>query len=76
MVDQISSGQPMNSLDAWAQQIDSPPHQVGGRARMMMNTARYRQGPNPQAPQQPAPQTVGPALNGLAAILGNLQPPR
>lgn len=41
-----NSGNPVNPLDAWAQSIDQPPHQVGGRARTIIEKSRH----NPNNP--------------------------
>ncbi|MBC7541980.1 MAG: hypothetical protein H7338_04545 [Candidatus Sericytochromatia bacterium] len=39
-----NNGSTPNPLDAWAQSIESPPHQVGGRARSVIENARRQAG--------------------------------
>jgi hypothetical protein len=40
-----------NPLDAWSQSIDKPPHQVGGRARTIIEKSRTN--PNHPTRRQP-----------------------
>lgn len=44
------NGKP-NPLDAWSQSIDQPPHQVGGRARTIIEKSRH----NPNNPARRSP---------------------
>jgi hypothetical protein len=46
-----NSGKPLNPLDAWSQSIDKPPHQVGGRARTIIEKSRQ----NPNHPTRRVP---------------------
>ena len=55
------NGPPSNPLDAWGQAIEHPPHQVGGRARGVIENARKRRDPNGNPYPEPGQAVTDPA---------------
>jgi hypothetical protein len=66
-----NSGKPLNPLDAWSQSIDTPPHQVGGRARTIIEKSRQ----NPNHPTRRAPGSSPFSEPGQAVSQGTPPPP-
>ena len=53
-------GFPVNPLDAWGQAIEHPPHQVGGRARGVIENARKRRDQSGQLYPEPGQAVTDP----------------
>jgi len=66
-----NSGKPLNPLDAWSQSIDQPPHQVGGRARTIIEKSRH----NPNNPARRHPGSSPFSDPGQAVVEGSQLPP-